>query len=79
MAVHETLCRALEGGASFDQVNLYNSIMVETIVRKIQLVEERHKDRMAVGMGQAEFGDDFHLFLGAESSHGICVSPALQA
>lgn len=79
LAEHECLCRALEGGACFDQINLYKSVLVETLVRKLQLIEEKHKDRMCAGPGQTEFGDDSHLFLGAESGRGVCISPALQA
>lgn len=46
VAQHECLCRALEGGARFDQLTLYNSVIVETTVRQVQRMEEKHKGRM---------------------------------
>lgn len=73
------MCRALEGGACFGQLHLYNGMLVESVCCNFQLREEKHKDHMVQGLGQHELEDNPHPFPGAESAHGVCVRPALQA
>ena len=79
VAEHETLCRALEALGSYDQINVCNSAAAEVLVRKLQVIEEKHRDRLLQNTGGA-VDDDVHLFLGTEAGTrgGACVCPALQ-
>lgn len=76
---HKTICRALEAAACYDQCNIFNSGAVEVLIRKLQLIEEKHRDRLLQNQGHQDYGDDAHLYLGGSGPRGgAAVCPALQ-
>ena len=80
MGEQETLCRILESMATYDQIDVFNSAAAEVVVRKIQLIEEKHRDRLLQHQGLVDQGDDINLFTGAPGTRGgACVAPALQS
>jgi hypothetical protein len=91
---HEFLCRLLETGACYDQLNLSNSAMCELVCRQLQLLEEKvhecqltalsskggDKKAASHGMQAAESAAEGALFLGtSEGKANLCISPALAA
>ena len=75
---HEQCCRTLQTMACYDMYNLYNSASAEIIARRLQLCEERYKDRLLAGAGEDETGER-HLFGGSTGTRGnLCVAPSLQ-
>ena len=72
---HEGACRALQVMASYDQLDMPNVASAELIARRLQLAEERHKDRLG---GEGTASEDLHLYLGTDPTRGnLCVCPAL--
>ena len=74
---HETYCRVLQTMASYDQLDLGNLAGVELMVRQLQLVEERHKDRLGGSSGKDSL-DEKYLFAGSAHRNNLCVCPKLQ-
>ena len=80
--VHETACRFLQALVCRDGVNAPNVEGAEIVARQLQLVEERHRDRVVGGKGgdQSLGSFDAHLYMGATSASrgGDCICPVLQ-
>lgn len=76
---HEQACRTLQVLACFDQLNLYNLAGAEVVARRLQMVEEKYKDRILSSMGEAEPSEQ-HLFSGTQGTRAnLCICPALQS
>ncbi len=74
---HENLCKLLQVGLTFDQLDMTNLAMVELMCRELQMIEEKYSDRLR---STNDMSDEVHLFLGTHSSQGnVCMDPALRA
>ena len=74
---HENLCKLLQVGLTFDQLDMSNLAMVELMCRELQMIEEKYSDRLR---STNEMSDESHLYLGTHSSQGnVCMAPALRA
>ena len=76
----QVLARIMEHAACYDQLNLFNLGCVEVMVRKLQMAEEKYKERLYHNQGLGDnVGEDHHLFMGTQGTRGnLCVAPALQ-
>ena len=76
---HDTLCRIFQFGTCYDQLNLGNCVIAETMMRELMFVEEKHKDR-ATGAGKDGGGfSEKALFTGHEARVNLCIMPELVA
>ncbi len=76
IAQHEQICKLLQVGATFDQLDMCNVTMVELLCRELQMIEEKYADRLR---SQHEMSEEAHLLLGTRSSRGnVCMDPALR-
>ncbi|CAK0841243.1 unnamed protein product, partial [Prorocentrum cordatum] len=74
---HELAMRALELGAGFDQLNLTELALVELLVRRAQLAEWRHRERLLKSSGD-EYLEDEYLYMGTSETRGLLmVCPTL--
>ena len=78
---HEIICRAFQLALGYDQLNIASLASFEVLARKIQLIEERHKDRGQGNIDAIDGGDDHFLFLGGGigpmTRQNACVCPLL--
>ena len=73
---HGNLCKLLQVGATFDQLDMMNCAMVELMCRELQMIEERYAEKLRT---QNDFSEESHLFLGTHSLRGnVCMDPALR-
>ena len=75
---HETACALLEMAATYDQLQLGNLAHIECLVRELQMVEEKWRDRVVSTdpSGDAEF--NIQLFLRGQPRGNLCICPLLQ-
>lgn len=74
---HETVFRAIEAAACYDQWNAFNSSAIEVLIRKLQPVYDKHRDRLLQNQGHQDYGDDTHLYLGGNGPRGgaaVCLA-----
>lgn len=79
---HELLCRILTSMLQYDQLDLCNLASAELAFRELQLIEQKHYDRLLPAKGQERPGDfssagEHLLFLGSSQSQ-VMVCPALK-
>ena len=74
---HESACRMLQVGSSYDQLNLGNVAMAEMLMREVMCTEEKYKDR-AGGVKDGSLTEK-SLFLGLEQRVNLCIHPELLA
>ena len=74
--MHHDLCSILETAVCYDQLDMPALASMELLVRQIQIIEERFKDRF---MQSSSSSQDFdrHLMSGNTSRTQICVCPEL--
>ena len=81
VSVHEMCWITLERGICCDQVNAANLSCMELVVRQLQVVEEKWKDRYLGGGEQSELDQSVHLYLGLGAGVGaraaLCICPLL--
>ena len=77
---HDTLCRIFQYGTCYDQLNLGNLVIAETMMRELMFVEEKHRDRITGG-GKEGGGSvsEKALFTGHEQRVNLCIFPELVA
>ncbi|CAK0861612.1 unnamed protein product, partial [Prorocentrum cordatum] len=79
VGVHELAMRFLEISACFDQLNITELACVELLMRKVQLAEWRHRERLTSRAGSDDLLEDEFLYLGTGETRGlIMVAPGLQ-
>eukprot|EP00929_Paragymnodinium_shiwhaense_P082172 TRINITY_DN43221_c0_g3_i1.p1 TRINITY_DN43221_c0_g3~~TRINITY_DN43221_c0_g3_i1.p1 ORF type:complete len:428 (+),score=66.73 TRINITY_DN43221_c0_g3_i1:361-1644(+) len=74
-------CKFFETAACFDQLNLSNLCAAELGARRIQMICERWKHKLASGVSASGGSDldDVHLILGTSETRGnLCLCPQLQ-
>ena len=49
VAEHQQLCRYLQLGGSYDQLDLTNLAIIEAIARRLQLIEYQYRERAKAG------------------------------
>jgi hypothetical protein len=74
---HEALCRMVETAACYDQINLPTLASMELLVRQIQCIEERQKDKFTAADFSGSTGYEQHLMAGSSSRSQLCICPAL--
>jgi hypothetical protein len=74
---HEALCRMVETAACYDQLNLPTLASMELLVRQIQCIEERQKDKFITADFSGSTGYEQHLMAGSSSRSQLCICPAL--
>ena len=74
---HEALCRMIETAACYDQINLPTLASMELLVRQIQCIEERQKEKFATADFSGPTGYEQHLMAGSSSRSQLCICPAL--
>lgn len=72
---HESLLRAIEILACYDQLNLGAVAGVEYLFRQVQLIEEKYKDKV-FGTG-SDANLEANLFAGMAHRSGLCICPLL--
>ena len=71
--------RALEHAATFDQVNVSELACMELLLRRAQLSELRHKERILSLDPADDFGDDSYLYMGTGVTRGqLMIDPELE-
>ncbi|CAK0811556.1 unnamed protein product, partial [Prorocentrum cordatum] len=77
---HELLGhKVLEISVGYDQLNITELACVELLMRKAQLAEWRHRERLTSRAGSDDMLEDEFLYLGTGETRGlIVVAPALQ-
>jgi len=76
VAQHEAMCRILEVGCVYDQLDAAGLASFELICRQIQTIEERKKAQFSDGN---DFGSDHALMSGMPNRSNLCICPALSA
>ena len=76
---HDTLCRIFPYGTCYDQLNLGNCVIAETMMRELMFVEEKHKDRVTGGGKDGGGVSEKALFTGHEARVNLCIRPELVA
>ena len=81
VAIHEACCLMLESAVCFDQLNAPNLATIELMVRQIQIVEEKWKERFAGAQDLGDVDSNLHLYMGLGAGVGsraaLCICPAL--
>ena len=71
----------LETACTYDQVNACNLGCMELMVRQIQVVEERWKDRFLGSRDDNDMDQNMHLYMGLGAGVGarcaLCICPLL--
>ena len=76
VAQHEQICKLLQVGATFDQLDMCNLAMVELLCRELQMIEEKYSEKLRSQNGLSE---EAHLFLGTNTARGnVCMDPRLR-
>ena len=77
VALHETMRKMLQVATTYDQQDCTNLGVVELICREIQMLEEKHTEKLTSrGAGLTE---ESHLFTGTTIVQGnVCMCPALK-
>ena len=79
VAAHEQVCTLLEQGCCFDQLQVVNLVTFEALLRDLQLIEERWKERVSPSDGGGgDFEASLSAYLRGPSRVHLCISPALQ-
>ena len=78
VTAHESICSHLEMAATYDQLQLGNLAHVECMVRELQMVEEKWKDRAVATDPSGETDFNINLFLRGLPRGNLCICPALQ-
>jgi len=78
VAEHEMIMRIVELTLCYDQLQGAELASMEMLIRKAQLIELKHRDRvLAAAVGQVE--DDAHLYLGTGQTRGLLmIDPKLE-
>ena len=73
---HETLCKIIELGVCYDQLNGSELASFETVARGIQMIQYRWRDRH-LGADTGGIEDEKHLLMGTDAPRGVsaCVQP----
>jgi hypothetical protein len=74
---HEALCRMIETAACYDQISLPTLASMELLVRQIQCIEERQKDKFIAADFSGSTVYERHLTAGSRSRSQLCICPAL--
>jgi hypothetical protein len=76
---HEMICKVLQTFICYDQIDVANLAGCELLVRNLQRIEEKYKEK-AIGIADDTTGGESILFMGGTSNAraGLCISPALQ-
>ena len=72
---HETLLRILEFMVQYDQLGVCALASAEYIMRQVQLIEERYKEKV-IGAA-SETTVEAALYAGQANRTGLCICPAL--
>ena len=72
VADHELIMRVLELAIVFDQLNVAELASFELLLRKAQLAEWRHRDRLLAN-GADDIGEDEFLYLGTSETRGLLM------
>ena len=74
---HDLAMRMVELGLSFNQLNLGELASFELLMRKAQMAEWRHRDRLAAVAGD-DMMEESYLYLGTGETRGlVMVAPSL--
>ena len=73
---HESMCRILEVGCAYDQLDAAGLASFELICRQTQTIEECQKAQFSDG---SDFGSDHALMSGIPNRFNLCICPALSA
>ena len=78
VAEHEMIMRIVELALCYDQLQGSELASMEMLIRKAQLIELKHRDRvLAAAVGQVD--DDAHLYLGTGQTRGLLmIDPELE-
>ena len=74
--VHDNMLKLLDIMVTYDQLAVTALASAEYIVRQIQMVEERYKDKVFGHAGE-QHTLETNLFSGAMHRSGLCICPAL--
>jgi hypothetical protein len=72
--LHQSLCKIMETGLIYDQLNMGNIAMGEMMMRELMVIEERYKDR---ALNHQKDNVERALFLGSEQRINLCIHPEL--
>ena len=75
----ELLCRAIELGLTFDQLQCTELSCFELLARRLQMLEMKLRDKVAGSLFGGSMEEDNHIYLGAGQTRGLLmIAPELE-
>ena len=76
---HELLCRAIELGLTFDQLQGAELSCFELSARRLQMLEMKLRDKVAGSLSGGPIEEDSHIHLGTGQTRGLLmIAPELE-
>ena len=72
---HELLCRAIELGLTFDQLQGAELSCFELVARRLQMLEMKLRDKVAGSLFGGFIEEDSHIYLGTGQTRGLLMIP----
>ena len=77
--VHTFLCKVISILLTYDQLDCFNIAGFELLVRELQVIEERHKDRLGGGSRDSvDRRNEYEILMGTTMDASHCMMPALR-
>ena len=70
---HELLCRAIEFGLTFDQLQGAELSYFELLERRLQMLNMKHRDKVAGSLLRGSVEEDSRIYLGTERTRGLLM------
>jgi len=75
---HELICKVLQVAVEFDQLDVSNLMSFELLLRELQLIEDRHGDKLNAGDDlQKERAEEYQILMGLQKTQ-TCMDPRLK-
>ena len=76
---HTFLCKIISILLTYDQLDCFNIAGFELLVRELQVIEERHKDRLGGGSHDTvDRRNEYEILMGTTMDASHCMMPALR-
>ena len=77
--IHRFLCKVISILLTYDQLDCFNIAGFELLVRELQVIEERHKDRLGGGSNDTmDRRNEYEILIGTTMDASHCMMPALR-
>lgn len=76
---HEIILRCIEHAVVFDQLQVCEIAALEVLIRRAQLIELRHREKVTGGVMGVSVDDDAHTYLGTGRTRELLMlAPQLE-